>query len=54
MFNYLYLLDNKISGNIIKKMSKDSIVVFDEAHNIDDICIEAYTVKFNKRLLQTA
>lgn len=39
VFNYLYLIDAKISGDIIKKLSKDSIVVFDEAHNIDDICI---------------
>lgn len=54
VFNYLYLIDHKISGDFIKKMGKDSIVVFDEAHNIDDICIEAYTVRLNKRILNGA
>jgi DNA excision repair protein ERCC-2 len=27
------------------------VVVFDEAHNIDDVCIEAYSVKLNKPIL---
>ena len=39
VFNYLYLIDHQISPDMIKKMGQDSIVVFDEAHNIDDICI---------------
>lgn len=29
-------------------------MVFDEAHNIDDVCIEAYTVKVNKALVGNA
>lgn len=50
MFNYLYLLDPQISSDFIKKLakSKDTIVVFDEAHNIDDVCIEAYSLKINR------
>ncbi len=28
-------------------VKKETIVVFDEAHNIDDACIEAFTVKVN-------
>lgn len=28
--------------------------MFDEAHNIDDVCIEAYTVKVNKALVAGA
>jgi DNA excision repair protein ERCC-2 len=28
--------------------------VFDEAHNIDDVCIEAYTVKVNRGLVEGA
>jgi len=39
VFNYLYLIDPQISPNFLKELSKDTIVVFDEAHNIDDICI---------------
>lgn len=32
--------DPKISNMVSKEIEKDSIVVFDEAHNIDNICIE--------------
>lgn len=41
VFNYLYLLDPQISTNMLKLFAKsqDSIVVFDEAHNIDDVCL---------------
>lgn len=34
--------------------SHDSIVVFDEAHNIDDVCLEAYTLKLNNQLVASA
>jgi DNA excision repair protein ERCC-2 len=54
VFNYLYLIDPQISPNFLKELSKDTIVVFDEAHNIDDICIESYTLKVNRQLLNSA
>jgi DNA excision repair protein ERCC-2 len=54
VFNYLYLLDPQISGTFLKKLSKDTIVVFDEAHNIDDVCIEAYTLHVNNQVLTNA
>lgn len=54
VFNYLYLIDPQISPNFLKELSKDTIVVFDEAHNIDDICIESYTVKVNRNVLNSA
>ena len=44
----LYLL----LGLVSKEIEKQSIVVFDEAHNIDNICIEALSVTLNKRLVQ--
>ena len=53
VFNYLYLLDPKVSEFLKKELKKDS-VVFDEAHNIDDVCIEAYTVRLNKPILLEA
>lgn len=28
--------------------------MFDEAHNIDDVCIEAFTVRLNKPILAEA
>ena len=56
VFNYLYLLDPHISDTMLKNFARnnDSIVVFDEAHNIDDVCIEAYTLKVNNGLIAGA
>lgn len=56
VFNYLYLLDPQIASSMIKSFanSKDTIVVFDEAHNIDDVCIEAYSLKVNARVVNIA
>jgi DNA excision repair protein ERCC-2 len=47
------LLDPNLK-DILNPQKEKTIVVFDEAHNIDDICIEAYTVKLNKGILQMA
>ncbi len=48
------MIDPQISGSFLKNLSKDTIVVFDEAHNIDDVCIEAYTLKVNNQVLVNA
>jgi len=48
------MIDPNISSNLHKEHRKESVVVFDEAHNIDDVCIEAYTVRLNKPLLMEA
>lgn len=34
IYSFHYLLDPKIAEQVSKEMSKDAIVVFDEAHNI--------------------
>ncbi len=34
VFNYSYLLDPKVADIVSKDFSKNSVVVFDEAHNI--------------------
>jgi DNA excision repair protein ERCC-2 len=54
VYNYMYMLDPKISEMIRKEMKGDSVVVFDEAHNIDDVCIEAYTVEITRNVLEHA
>ena len=41
IYSYHYLLDPKIAERVSKELSKDCIVVFDEAHNIDNVCIES-------------
>ena len=54
VFNYQYMLDPKISGLVSREMEKESIVVFDEAHNIDNICIEALSVQLDARTVNAA
>lgn len=52
VYNYQYLLDPKVAGLISKGLAKESIVVFDEAHNIDNICIDALSVNIREITLR--
>lgn len=52
VYNYQYLLDPKIAGLISKGLARESIVVFDEAHNIDNICIDALSVNLRDATLR--
>lgn len=36
IYSFHYLLDPKVSEQVSKELSKDAIVVFDEAHNIGE------------------
>lgn len=53
VYNYQYMLDPRISGMVSKEIEKESIVVFDEAHNIDNICIEALSVTLDKKIISS-
>lgn len=52
VYSYHYLLDPKIADIVSKEMSKTSVVVFDEAHNIDNVCIDSMSININKRTLE--
>jgi len=52
VYSYHYLLDPKIAEIVSKELSKNSVVVFDEAHNIDNVCIDSMSVKINRRILE--
>ena len=54
VFNYSYMLDPKISNLVSKELQKDCIVVFDECHNIDNACIEAFSLNINRKTLDLA
>ncbi|KAF9686971.1 hypothetical protein SADUNF_Sadunf02G0045500 [Salix dunnii] len=54
VYSYQYLLDPKVAGIISKEMQKESVVVFDEAHNIDNVCIEALSVSVRRKTLDGA
>jgi DNA excision repair protein ERCC-2 len=48
------LLDPKIAERVSKELSKDCIVVFDEAHNIDNVCIESLSIDLTEDSLRRA
>ncbi|XP_049950845.1 general transcription and DNA repair factor IIH helicase subunit XPD [Schistocerca serialis cubense] len=51
VYSYHYLLDPKIAEVVSKELSKSSVVVFDEAHNIDNVCIDSMSVKITRRIV---
>ncbi|XP_071799505.1 general transcription and DNA repair factor IIH helicase subunit XPD-like [Asterias amurensis] len=52
VYSYHYLLDPKIAEMVSKELSKKSVVVFDEAHNIDNVCIDSLSVHITRRTLE--
>lgn len=54
IYSYHYLLDPKIADRVSKELSKDCIVVFDEAHNIDNVCIESLSIDLTEESLRKA
>lgn len=54
IYSYHYLLDPKIAERVSKELSKDCIVVFDEAHNIDNVCIESLSTDITQDSLRRA
>ncbi len=51
VYSYHYLLDPKIAEQVSKDLPRNSVVVFDEAHNIDNTCIDSMSVKITRRLI---
>lgn len=54
VYNYQYMLDPKVAKMVSKELESESIIVFDEAHNIDSVCIEALSVTLNEQGLEKA
>ncbi|KAK9324821.1 hypothetical protein V1517DRAFT_316388 [Lipomyces orientalis] len=54
IYSFHYLLDPKIAERVSKELSKDSIIIFDEAHNIDNVCIESLSIDLTEWSLQRA
>ncbi|KAG5877282.1 hypothetical protein JTB14_021417 [Gonioctena quinquepunctata] len=54
VYSYHYLLDPKIADVVSKELAKEAIVIFDEAHNIDNVCIDSMSVKIHKRTIERA
>jgi len=54
IYSYHHLLDPKIAEQVSKELSGDCIVVFDEAHNIDNVCTESLSSDINDEVLTRA
>ena len=54
VFNYQYMIDPKVSNLVSRELEKECVVVFDEAHNIDNVCIEALSVNLRQQTLDGA
>ena len=54
IYSYYYLLDPKIADLVSRELPRQSVVVFDEAHNIDNVCIESMSVVINKKVVEKA
>eukprot|EP00124_Ichthyophonus_hoferi_P004383 Ihof_evm1s474 gene=Ihof_evmTU1s474 len=52
VYSYHYLLDPKIAELVSKDLTRESVVVFDEAHNIDNVCIESMSVDISRKTLE--
>uniref|UniRef100_A0A5K3F0D8 General transcription and DNA repair factor IIH helicase subunit XPD n=1 Tax=Mesocestoides corti TaxID=53468 RepID=A0A5K3F0D8_MESCO len=51
VYSYYYLLDPKIASLVSSEFPKNTVVVFDEAHNIDNVCIESMSCVISRRSL---
>lgn len=54
IYSFHYLLDPKVAEQVSKESAKDAIVVFDEAHNIDNVCIESLSIDLTRPMLDSA
>eukprot|EP00053_Salpingoeca_punica_P015640 m.144471 g.144471 ORF g.144471 m.144471 type:complete len:764 (-) comp16769_c0_seq4:286-2577(-) len=54
VYSYHYLLDPKIAELVSRELAKESVVVFDEAHNIDNVCIESMSINIHRTRLAKA
>ncbi|VDL20290.1 unnamed protein product [Hymenolepis diminuta] len=51
VYSYYYMLDPKIAALVSSDFPKNTVVVFDEAHNIDNVCIESMSCVISRRSL---
>ncbi|EUD64685.1 DNA excision repair protein ERCC-2 [Plasmodium inui San Antonio 1] len=62
VLNYQYVIDPKVSKSLYigrdvnnrVNLQKNDIIVFDEAHNIDSVCLEALSVNIDRNILNKA
>ncbi|CAG5059086.1 unnamed protein product [Parnassius apollo] len=51
VYSYHYLLDPKVAELVSRELQREAAVVFDEAHNIDTVCIDSLSARLTRRTL---
>ena len=54
VFSYHYMLDPKIAELVSKNLTSQACIIFDEAHNIDNVCIDSMSLVINRKTLDRA
>lgn len=54
IYTYNYLIDPHIADVVSKNIPSNAIVIFDEAHNIDNVCIETLSIEVKRNTLENA
>ncbi|KAI5175268.1 DNA excision repair protein ERCC-2 [Pancytospora epiphaga] len=54
VYTYNYIIDPAVYNAVSKCIPADSVIIFDEAHNIDSHCIEALSMELNRSVLEAA
>lgn len=54
IYSYYYLLDPKVSGIVSADISNSAIIIFDEAHNIDNVCVETFSIDISRKHLDSS
>ncbi len=52
--NYPYILDDKVNHIVLEDLPKNSLIMIDEAHNIDSVCLESKSMKIDQFLINLA
>eukprot|EP00116_Pleurobrachia_bachei_P000293 sb/3460555/ len=54
VFSYHYMLDPKIAELVTKNLTSQACIIFDEAHNIDNVCIDSMSLVITRKTLERA
>ena len=52
--SYTYLVDPQLNAVVRSRLPNNSVIVLDEGHNVDDVCIEALSRTIEKRNIELA
>lgn len=54
VYSYQYIINPRIAEMISKQLTTDAVLVFDEAHNIDDVCIDSLSINLDKKAMDAS